>query len=141
MSGISKPLVEMPREDGTKDLITSYINNMIDEDDASEITITFRDQFMSHYENTSEIFHLLKRWLRFLPLSYIREILLVPEYGETNRLHFHGIIRAKAKDKSDLLMFLKKRFGRATITSIRNTQKYKEYMLKEDPEEFIHMLY
>lgn len=131
----------MPREDCTIDLITSYIDNMIEEKDASEITITFRDKFLNNYENTSEIFHLLKRWLRFLPLSYIREILLIPEYGETNRIHFHGIIRAKAKDKSDMLMFLKKRFGRATIATIRNTQQYKEYMLKEKPEEFIHVLY
>jgi len=132
----ASPAIQEPssncRELGT------LIDHMVDELDSSEITITFRDKFINQFQNMDEIIHLIKHYFTYLPFNDIKELLLIPEYGSTSRIHFHGIIRMKSKDKATLLLWLKKRFGRSTISMIRNPIDYKKYMLKENPIEYIY---
>lgn len=151
-SGNSTPLVELPHKKHTAvqppgatsleqrviDDISKIYDEMTDKLDASEITITFSDTFMNHFNDMDEIISLIRRYFASLPLSGIREILLVPEYGATLRLHFHGVIRGTKKDCASLLRWLRKRFGRTTISMIRNTEEYKRYILKEKPEEYVY---
>lgn len=106
------------------------VDQMVNKMDASEITITFKQKYRDILTN-SEISKTIAKYFRFLPLNHIREILLIPEYGTNKNLHYHGIIRGRAASVSELKGFLNRRFGRTTITSIRNTEKYKEYILKE----------
>lgn len=117
------------------------MEQMMEQLDASEITITFKDTFMDTLGDIDMVISLIGRYFSSLPFNDIREIILVPEYGDTNRLHFHGVIRASAKTKASLLLFLKKRFGRSEIKTIRNTVNYLNYMLKEKPTQYIYKRY
>jgi len=117
------------------------METMMEQLDASEITITFKESFMETLGDIDMVISLIGRYFASLPFNDIREIILVPEYGETNRLHFHGVIRASAKTKASLLLFLKKRFGRSEIKTIRNTISYLNYMLKENPTQYIYKKY
>jgi len=138
-------LDEVDPDKGTNTEPLSYlcplIEGMIEKLDASEVTITFRQSWRDNLQN-HEIIRMIERYFRFLPLTYIREVLLVPEYGTNNNLHFHGIIRGKACDLSELKTFLNKRFGRSTICTIRCTEHYAQYLVKEqadtDVEDIIH---
>lgn len=136
---IQKPLSN--RRTGMGMHIEPLIDEMIGQLDASEITITFRDKFLNEFQDMDELISLLTRYFEYLPFNGIKEILLVAEYGETSRIHFHGIIRATCKEKATLLQWLKKRFGRTTIRTIRDIEKYREYLLKENPEDYIYKRY
>lgn len=116
-------------------------NNM----DYAEISITFRQKWRDMFNNT-ELKRMINRYFRFLPLSDIREILLIPEYGDSKNLHYHGIIRGKASELSELKTFLNHRFGRSRIATVRKPEDYKKYMLKEqqgltDLDEYIYYNY
>jgi len=101
--------------------------------DASEITITFKPKW--DVLRDDEIRSIIQRYFTFLPFNSIKEILLIPEYGDNSRLHYHGIIRANKKELSELKKFLRSRFGFSTISMIRQPEKYLTYLFKEHPEE------
>jgi len=107
---------------------------MVNTMDSSEITITFKQKYRDMMTN-EEISLIMRKYFRFLPLNHIRELILIPEYGQNKNLHYHGIIRGKASSVSELKGFLNRRFGRTTITTIRNTEQYLKYILKEQTEE------
>ena len=117
---------------------------MMEHMDSSEITITFKQKWRDSFDN-DEILSMFQRYFRFLPLNNLKEILLVPEYGANKNLHFHGLIRGRAKELSSLKGFLNKRFGRSTISMIKYPDSYVEYLLKEqketDLEDIIHHKY
>lgn len=111
---------------------------MVNELDASEITLTFRSGYDELDDN--ELKEYINKYFRFVPLN-LREIFLVAEYGDTNRLHFHGIVRGTHKDMSQLLKWTKRRFGRTTIKTIAHPDKYNEYIWKEKPDWFLYNNY
>lgn len=121
-------------------IMEELISTNVSQLDASEITITFRDKFIDSMNDMDEIIRYIELYFRFIPLK-LTSIFLIPEYGDTNRIHFHGIIRGKRKDIATLLLWLKRRFGRSTIATIRNTTKYHKYLLKENPKEYIYIDY
>lgn len=116
--------------------ITTEINNHIDE--CSEITITFKQRYRDIL-NDDEIHNLISSYMKwaydFLNLNYI---LLIQEYGDNNNLHYHGLIRGKAKYLSQLKGLLNRRFGRNTIRCIRNTLRYTDYLLKEQSKDTLN---
>lgn len=129
-------------EDITGDTTTlSYlrpiIERMMNTMDKSEITITFKQNYRDQWDN-NDISAMIKRYFRFLPSKDITEVLLVPEYGNNHNLHYHGLIRGKAKEKSDLKSWMNKRFGRSTITMVRHEERYVEYLLKEQKDSLIN---
>lgn len=113
-------------------------DRMVNELDASEITLTFRAGYDELDDN--EIKEYINKYFRFVPLN-LRELFLVAEYGETNRLHFHGIVRGTHKDMSQLLKWIKRRFGRATIKTISHPEQYNQYIWKEHPDWFLYNNY
>lgn len=121
-------------------MMEELILTNISQSDASEITITFRDKFIDSMNDMDELIRYIELYFRFIPLN-LTSILLIPEYGNTNRIHFHGIIRGTRKEKATLLLWLKRRFGRSTIATIRNTTSYHKYLLKENPKEYIYINY
>lgn len=128
--------------------VLSYLRplmeKMLEYKDSSEITITFKQSWRNDFTN-DEIIKFVERYFRFLPLNNLKEVILVPEYGANKNLHFHGIIRGKAKSLSELKGFLNKRFGRSTISNVKYVESYVKYLLKEqeetDPDDIIHMTY
>lgn len=128
----------------TLSYLRPIIVEMMEHLDASEITVTFKQKWCDSFDN-DEILSMFQRYFRFLPLNNLKEILLVPEYGANKNLHFHGIIRGRAKELSSLKGFLNKRFGRSTISMIRSHEDYARYLQKEqdhtDIEDIIHYKY
>lgn len=113
--------------------VEKVIDRMANSLDASEITITFKPTYRVNNTNY-EIISFMRKYFRFLPLNILKEVILLPEYGANKNLHFHGIIRGKASSVSELKGFLNRRFGRATVSTIRYPDKYTKYMLKEQEE-------
>lgn len=113
--------------------VETVIERMANSLDASEVTITFKPTYRVNNTNY-EIITFMRRYFRFLPLNLLKEIILLPEYGENKNLHFHGIVRGKASSVSELKGFLNRRFGRSTIATIRQPEKYVKYMLKEQED-------
>lgn len=128
----------------TLSYLRPIMERMLEHLDSSEITITFKQIYRDNLDN-DEIIKLIKRYFRFLPLNDIRELLLIPEYGQNKNLHFHGIIRGKSKSLSGLKGFLNKRFGRSTISNIKYPDSYINYLLKEqeetDKDDILHIAY
>lgn len=116
-----------------RQFVETVIDRMANSLDASEITITFKPTYRVNNTNY-EIIAFMRKYFRFLPLNLLKEIILLPEYGENKNLHFHGIIRGKASSVSELKGFLNRRFGRSTIATIRYPDKYTKYMLKEQED-------
>ncbi|AUM61971.1 putative Rep [uncultured virus] len=114
----------------------SRMEQMIEQLDSSEITITFKQKWRDEFTN-DEIHQMIIKYFGSIPLTDLRELLLISEYGENRNLHYHGIIRGKLKDVSQLKSFLNKRFGRTEIKVIKYPQSYVKYMLKEQTEEEI----
>lgn len=129
-AAIQKPLSNCRITDPVQKRIDEIVDTMLEQLDSSEITITFKPKYRDILSNI-EISSLMRRYFRFLPLNNLKEIILIPEYGQNKNLHYHGIIRGKASSVSELKGFLNRRFGRTTITSIRNTENYKKYIFKE----------
>lgn len=117
----------------TLSYLRPIMERMIEHTDCSEITITFKQTYRDNFDN-EEITNMLKRYFMFVPLQDMKQLLLVPEYGNNSNLHFHGLIRGKKKDMSSLKLFLNKRFGRSTISMVRYPDSYIKYMLKEQDE-------
>lgn len=140
--------IDIIKDEGENTDTLSYlrplIESMVDKLDASEVTITFKQSWRDNLQN-HEIIRMIERYFRFLPLTYIREVLLVPEYGANRNLHFHGILRGKVSDMSELKIFLNRRFGRSTISAIQCPAHYGEYIMKEqedtDINDIIHFKY
>lgn len=137
------PLGDSPKENLQRAEIRTTLSNlrslearverMVEAKDSAEITITFKQKYRDTWDNDELIIY-MKRYFAFMPLN-LKEILLVTEYGDNMNLHFHGILRGTAKDKSTVKSYCNKRIGRTTVSTIRNTQKYKEYLLKEQTRE------
>lgn len=116
-----------------RQFVEKVIERMVNSLDASEVTITFKQTYRNNNTNY-EIIAFMRKYFQFLPLNLIKEIILLPEYGENKNLHFHGIIRGKASSVSELKGFLNRRFGRSTIATIRKPENYVKYMLKEQED-------
>ena len=129
-AAIQTPLSNCRITDPVQKHIDEIVDTMLEQLDSSEITITFKQKYRDTLTN-SEISLMMRKYFRFLPLDHLKEIILIPEYGNNKNLHYHGIIRGKASSVSELKGFLNRRFGRTTITSIRNTENYKKYIFKE----------
>ena len=115
-----------------RQFVENVINRMANSSDASEVTITFKQTYRNNNTNY-EIIAFMRKYFRFLPLN-LKEIILLPEYGDNKNLHFHGIIRGKASSVSELKGFLNRRFGRCTIATIRRPENYIKYLLKEQED-------
>ena len=144
-SGNSNTLSNCRITDPVQEHIDEIVDTMLEQLDSSEITITFKPKYRDTLTN-GEISSMMRTYFRFLPLNHLKEIILIPEYGNNKNLHYHGIIRGKASSVSELKGFLNRRFGRSTITSIRNTENYKNYIFKEQEgpdctEEYIYYNY
>ena len=126
-AAIQKPL------SNRRQFVETVIDRMANSLDASEISITFKPIYRVNNTNY-EIMAFMRKYFRFLPLNLLKEIILLPEYGESKNLHFHGIIRGKASSVSELKGFLNRRFGRSTVATIRHPDKYIKYMLKEQED-------
>jgi len=120
-------------------LAREHTERMVNKLNASEITITFTAAW--DVIEDDEIIRFISEYFRCLPLSSLREVLLVAEYGETNRLHFHGIIVGKPKELSQLNKWLRRRFGRTTLRTIKHAEAYAAYMWKETPTSAIWIDY
>lgn len=143
MTGFQSGLKDIPQGDSPSEspkaeirkplsnfrVLEARVERMVEAKDASEITITFKPKYRETWDNDELIIY-IKRYFAFMPLN-LKEVVLVTEYGDNLNLHFHGIIRGTSKDKSQLKTYLNKRIGRSTVSTIRNTIKYKEYLLKE----------
>lgn len=116
-----------------RQFVEKVIDRMANSLDASEITITFKPTYRVNNTNY-EIIAFMRKYFRFLPLNLLKEVIILPEYGENKNLHFHGIIRGKASSVSELKGFLNRRFGRATVSTIRYPDKYIKYLLKEQED-------
>jgi len=144
-AAIQTPLSNCRITDPVQKHMDEIVDTMLEQLDSSEITITFKQKYRDILAN-SEISSITAKYFRFLPLNKLKEIILIPEYGNNKNLHYHGIIRGKASSVSELKGFLNRRFGRTTITSIRNTENYKKYIFKEQEgpdctEDYIYYKY
>ena len=119
-------------------LITALVNSPR----AAEITITFRESYRKLYDDY-EIVKLIEAYMKdsIEHFDDIEEILLVSEYGDNHQLHFHGVIIGRARDLSQLLTYMKRRFGRTTIRMIKYPESYKKYLLKEQPNDDVSITY
>lgn len=120
------------------------MEQMVSQLDSSEITITFKQTWRDTMDN-EDIMRMMKKYFNSIPLNDLRELILVPEYGESLNLHYHGVIRGKLKDVSSLKTFLNRKFGRTEIKNIKYPDSYVKYMLKEqdetDIEDIIYIKY
>lgn len=139
MAQIQEPSSNLCPKNHTQ--LLNIIESLVNDTKTSEITITFRDSFINQFNDMDDIIQTIEHYFKFLPTNTIHKILLVPEYGETSRIHFHGLIRGSRKELSSLLLWLKKRFGRSTISMIKYPERYKDYLLKENPTEYIYYDY
>lgn len=106
------------------------MKQMVEQKDASEIAITFKQKYRDEFTN-DDIMDLVRRFCESYP-EEIREMILVPEFGEISlHLHYHGIIRSTLKVKSDLQRTLKRRFGKSEIHMIQYTESYVDYICKQ----------
>ena len=107
---------------------------MEDHLDSSEITITFKDKYLNNINDMDDVIKLLEKYFLFVPVNGIKDYILIPEYGQNSRIHFHGVIRGTAKAKATLLLLLRRRFGFTEIKMIRDNRKYLDYIFKENPD-------
>lgn len=145
--GDSKHLVESPNqvehkmeinkkhEYITEEECHKIVYDMIDNNNGSEITITFVERLRVMYSDI-ELAKRLRKYIGCITEKYAVNIVLFPEYGDNNNLHYHGVITNRTtrgcKTKySKILRELKASCGRTTLRSIRNTEKYKKYLFKE----------
>jgi len=119
-----------------------YINeckNEFKKDDTYEICITVKPKFhdkglittKTHLEIYNLIEKKIKAYLKKMKLQTTR-ILLITEYSDTLRLHFHGVIlRPFSPEKcQELQALLCKYIGRTRIKRI-NSINYFDYIIKD----------
>lgn len=140
VDGMKKHLVFMPPAEGQTegyqsvnnkhitlreldDIADNFIDNCLD---ASEISITFKEEFRNKYTD----YEIKKVLTEYLSIHRI-QVILYPEYGDNTHLHYHGVVRGRKIVLSELLKALKKYFGRTTLRMIKNPARYKEYIRKE----------
>lgn len=117
------------------------MEQMLERLDASEISITFKQQWRDLKTN-EEIKEMIRKYFNYLPFNGLRELIMITEYGTSKHLHYHGIIRGKVKDLSELNNMLNKRFGRSYIRTIKYPESYVKYMMKEQDDDLIEdMIY
>lgn len=135
-AAIQNPLsYRRKRREKVEKLIEKHI------EDSSEITITFKEIYREQLDNDEIMALMSKYFAANANVHNLRWLLLIPEYGDNNNLHFHGLVKAKHKDLSQLQSWLKRRFGRTTIRSIKYTESYKKYLMKEQDEDYIECIY
>jgi len=118
-----------------RDRLVPFIEEFMNDLNISEITITFKECYRQSYDNYF-IHRLVEAYFQDLIYKYdIMQVLLIPEYGDNHHLHFHGLIQGGSKDISQILTFLKRRFGRTTIRMVKYPESYKKYLLKEQTKD------
>lgn len=124
----------------TLETIREKTDRMIDNDRGSmELTITMTDTLLNRYK---------KKYVKIMiediirHTKGIRDCILIPDYSETGRFHYHGVvIFNKLSSINTLKRKLTKQIGRTRIAQIMYTESYKKYMYKiydneENPEPF-----
>lgn len=102
------------------------INKQVNDKLCNEVTITFTDKWLIPY-NTKyiqlKVKDFLDRW------SKVSNYLMVQDYSQVGRLHYHGILEMKQQDKFDrLIINLRKTFGRVECKQISFWDSYLAYM-------------
>lgn len=94
----------------------------------SEISITFQPLYRINFSDEQ-----IRDILEEIIIKYYKdiEILLIPEYGKSYNLHFHGYIKGKSTSISKLKKQLLNQVGRLTLKDIRYRDSYINYILKE----------
>jgi len=127
--GFTKFLVVKPPTEENHMSITQLdeiFDSHVDDLSGSEICITFREKFRDNFTDY-QIKKLLAKTLNINPVHYI----LYPEYGDSMRLHYHGIVWGRKVSLSELKKQCKHIFGITTLSMIRKPENYKEYVRKE----------
>lgn len=120
----------MSRENCSK-----IIDTMMEDLRTAEVTITFKEKFRTNFQN-SDLFYIVQKIIdnQFNMYKTLSEVLLIPEYGNNNHLHFHGLITATKPDLSNMLNAYKRILGRSEIKMIKYPESYKRYLLKEQSQ-------
>lgn len=132
------------KEGGEKDLVTSppgelsnniltihHLLMMIDKNFnpklCNEVTITFKDSIIIPFKVEyihNRVNDFLRRW------SKVANYVLVQDYSQTGRLHYHGILEMNQIDKFErLIINLRKTFGRIECKQISFWDSYLHYMV------------
>lgn len=125
-----------PREAQIRNTLSDLCPRMVElalKQDVCEITVTFKQHYRDNFNNT-EIHHMLYRYIKYMPLNGLYELFLIGEYGDNHNLHYHGIVRGTRNALSQVKIYLNRRFGRTSISTIRDIYSYVKYLMKEQPE-------
>lgn len=135
---VQQPTPLVPEE--TLATIREKTDRMIDNDRGSmELTVTITDTLLNRYKK-KYIKVMIEDIIRHT--KGIRDCILIPDYSNIGRLHYHGvIIFNKLSSMNTLKRKLTKQIGRTRIAQITYTESYKKYMYKiydneEEPEPF-----
>lgn len=129
-------------EEDARPWLEMTVEDMLEKHDSSEITITFKQKWRDQFNN-DEIHAFLKEYFLKNDIFDYKEIILFREFGDNLNMHYHGIVRGLASKKSQLKTWLNRRLGFTFIRMVRNTERYKNYLFKEqlDIDQYKHVIY
>lgn len=128
-----------------EDLEESY-NEEFKKHNMTEICMTFKQAWRNIHTNQEIEDQVVSFFYDMMVHNELDSILLVREYGDSNNLHYHGIIRLKThcgKTLSQVKSKIGKLFGKNTIKAVHNQSQYYTYITKEqasnDEQDFIYL--
>lgn len=125
-------LVTMPPEKGAPEKYDTYTHLREELSKISsglEITLTFNPVIHDQW-SPEMLTHIVRSYLQSKQDKYPCSIILVGEFSEVGRYHFHGIIKATPRVINYYKRNLKNEFGRVEFKMIHFVESYLNYVLK-----------
>lgn len=112
----------------------SFKKRVVEDGAYSEITITFNEKVYRTFKN-QYIIQAVRKWAK---RRKDIELLLIPDYGETFRMHFHGWVKGSPDKISNLVKSSKRMWGRTECRYITCNETYFDYVFGIYTEGYVH---